>query len=390
MRYLMRKILELAIVGIGVVTFCSQSSAFAEAETRVVHFPKDRSMGTLYVLDSNLLNMKDAPPNWEWLCEAAGDVTVPAGKALRLNLSKEAGDDLSPLSRLGANDLQMLYCRSVEMADDQLQHISNLTGLQVLNLWGTGILGTGLKHLAKLDSLKRLWLGKTHVGDHELAHLLDLDSLQFLYLYGTPTTDAGMAHIGKITSLEVLSLGRGVGDEGISHLGSLTSLRHLSVMNESISDEGLSHLAGLRRMECLRIQDTQVSNEGLVHLKQMTKLKRLHLWGTRVTQEGLIHLKNLGNLEQLGLGFDVDTGLKHLSNLALLKTIRIDAGLMTPKELGMLSRMKSLEEIFVNCSKRHWGDTTSAVLKELARSLKLKCLHVCRGLTDEGLDCGSV
>lgn len=294
-------------------------------------------MDTLHVLDPNLPDIENTPPKWELLCQATGDVTVPAGKALRLSPSKEAVEDLSPLSRLGADDIQALYCRNIEMADDQLQHISNLTGLKELNLWGTGILGTGLEHLAKLDSLERLWLGRTHVGDNKLAHLLHLDSLQFLYLRSTPTTDAGMAHVGKITSLEILSLGNGVG------------------------------------------------NEGLVHLRHMTKLKRLHLWQTRVNQEGLIHLRHLDNLEHLRLGFDVDRGLKHLSNMASLKSIRIDTGLMTPKEFAMLSNMKSLEEVSVNCSKRHWGDNTSQVLKELAQLLELKSLHVCRGLTDEGL-----
>lgn len=199
MRYVMRSVLKLAIVGITMAILCPQSNALAKAKARVVHFPKDRSMGTLHVLDPNLPDIENTPPKWELLCHATGDVTVPTGKALRLSPSKEAVEDLSPLSRLGADDIQALYCRNIEMADDQLQHISNLTGLKELNLWGTGILGTGLEHLAKLDSLERLWLGRTHVGDNELAHLLHLDSLQFLYLRSTPTTDAGMAHVGKIT-----------------------------------------------------------------------------------------------------------------------------------------------------------------------------------------------
>ena len=381
----MKRGMVLTMIGVVVVAFCSQGRTLADANARVVHFPADRSMGVLYVVDSNLLDMEDASPPWERLCEATGDVTAPAGKALRLNLSKQASEDLTPLSRLGANDIQVLYCRDVEMADDQLQHISNLTGLAELSLYGTGILGTGLKHLANLDSLKRLRLGKTHVGDNELAHLMDLDSLMFLDLRSTPTTDAGMVHVGKITSLEILPLGRGVGDSGLRHLRNLTSLRSLSVMDESISDEGLSHLAQMTQMESLYIQKTQVSNEGLVHLKQMTKLKRLHLWGTRVTQEGLIHLKHLRDIEQLRVSFDIDTGLKYLSEWTSLKTIRIDAGLMTPKELGVLSKMKSLKEIYLNCSKSHSGDNTSQVLKELAKLLELKSLTIGRGLTDEGL-----
>jgi len=332
MKYRINKIIRVAILCISILIFCP-----AQTKARIIHFPSDKSMGTLYVQDSNLVDTIDYG-NWEFLCEAKGEVAVPDGKVLRLNLNKKAGDDLSPLSRLSSNNLQMLYCRNVEMADDQLQYISNLTGLQELNLQGTRILGTGLKYITKLYSLKSLWLDDTHVDDDSLRHLRNL-----------------------------------------------TSLKYLSLMNANISDEGLSYLANLRKMEYLDIRNTQVSNEGLIHLKQMTKLKWLNLWNTRVTQEGLVHIENLGNLERLGLDFDVDSGLKYLSGMTSLKAIRIDAGLMTPEELGLLSKMKSIEEIHINCSKRHWGDNTNLILKELAQSLKPKSLYICHGLTDKGL-----
>ena len=384
MRCLRSPALKLTIVGTIVAALCSHWITLAEANTQVVRFPKDRSMGMLYVLDASQLDTAGSS-DWERLCEATGDVTVPAGKALRLDLTKEASGDLSPLSALRPDDLTVLRCYGVVMADEQLQHISDLTGLQEINLLGTGILGTGLKYLVKLKSLERLVLHSTRVGDNELAHLANLPSLKRLYLSGTQTTDAGMVHVGKIASLEVLYLSWRVGDEGLSHLGNLTSLMHLIVRDESVSDEGLSHLAGMSRLENLLLQRTQISDEGLIHLRQMKRLKGLFLSGTRVTQKGLVHLKDLRDLEHLELSFDVDTGLEHLSKLTSLRVIRIDAGSITAKELEILSKMKSLEEIYVNCSRSDWGDNTSEVLTELAKSLDLKSLHICKGLTDEVL-----
>ena len=41
--------------------------------------------------------------------EAIGDVTVPAGKVLRLDLSRQGSRDLSPLAKLRPNDLLLLF-----------------------------------------------------------------------------------------------------------------------------------------------------------------------------------------------------------------------------------------------------------------------------------------
>ena len=111
-------------------------------DIRIIHFPTDQSMGMLYILDSNKMDTSSYD-DWQPLCETTGDVTVPAGKALRLDLDKDAGDDLSHLSLLEPDDLAMLFCYRVEIPDDQLQHISHLTGIQELYMSNTGILGLG-------------------------------------------------------------------------------------------------------------------------------------------------------------------------------------------------------------------------------------------------------
>jgi hypothetical protein len=57
------------------------------AESGIVHFPDDRSMGTLYVRDPGA---DDWDENWDKLGEARGDVYIPQGKEVKLEVSEEA------------------------------------------------------------------------------------------------------------------------------------------------------------------------------------------------------------------------------------------------------------------------------------------------------------
>ena len=366
---------------ITVVLLCITNCAWAERMgPRIIHFPSDRSMGMLYILDANQVDAS-SDDDWEPLCEATGDVTVPFGKATRLDLSKEAINDLSPLSVLQPDDLTMLHCQGVEIADDQLKHISHLTGLNNIDLNGTNILGTGLKYLAGLKSLRKLWLSCTHVGDNELSYLLNFPLLEGLGLSDTPTTNDGMVVVGKITSLEVLSLSAGVGDEGLAHLKGLKNLRWLSVGDRGVTDKGLACLEGLTNLEYLGLEGAQVTDAGLVYLKKMLKLKSLRLYGTRVTERGFVHLEGLQNLENLQVLFGVtETGLMHLSKLPSLKSITVNGDSLGEEGLALLLKFESLEHVYIDNT-----DKMDAIVKEIVNLHGLKELTIDTGLTDEGL-----
>ena len=114
----MRRLCRIIIV----LLYIANCVGAERADLRIIHFPTKQSMGMLYVLDANKVDTSSYD-DWQPLCEATGDVTVPAGKVLRLNLDKDAGDDLSHLSLLEPNDLVMLFCYGVEIPDDQLQQI---------------------------------------------------------------------------------------------------------------------------------------------------------------------------------------------------------------------------------------------------------------------------
>lgn len=347
--------------------------------TRVVRFPRDHSLGIVFTADWTVLEAGD-DARWQALGEAMGEVSIPAGKAVRLDLSRE-NKDLFPLAALEPNDLQVLSCESVELGDDELKHLAHLTGLREIDLGGTTIHGAGLKHVGGLKLLKRLWLNGTQVGDNELACLLSLPSLRELGLSRTPTGEAGMVHVGKMTSLESLSLSAGVGDEGLRRLRTLVNLRWLSAGNSGVTDEGLTHLEGMTRLESLNLDNAQITDAGLLHLKSMAELKHLRLYGTRITEKGFAHLEGLGRLEIVDVLFGVgDVGLAALAKLPSLKNVKIDGKSIGDKGLALLATMASLEELYIDNTDRM--DAIVAGVPELPR---IKTLTLGTGLTDEGL-----
>uniref|UniRef100_A0A831UB27 J domain-containing protein n=1 Tax=Geobacter metallireducens TaxID=28232 RepID=A0A831UB27_GEOME len=153
---------------------------------RIVRFPADRTLGTLFVRERNSGSFLD----WKRLGEAAGDVAVPAGKGLRLDVPEETIDSLPLLETLQADDLQACFLYGI--ADDDLSHILRLTGIRELYLSGEGITGEGIVHLLELKNLERLYLYDTQVGDAGLACLKYLPRLRSLTISNAPVTDGGL------------------------------------------------------------------------------------------------------------------------------------------------------------------------------------------------------
>ena len=79
--------------------------------------------------------------------------------------------------------------------DRVLKDISGLNNLQLLNLSGTQILGTGLEYLEKLQQLKWISFAGTHIGDEELAALARLDSLEYINFNNVPVGNEGISNV---------------------------------------------------------------------------------------------------------------------------------------------------------------------------------------------------
>jgi len=353
-----------------------QSGGAAAPGERVLHFPTDRCLGRLELNRCPVTTPDELPSKLEWgdwesFHEAQGDVTVPTGKIVRLKVSSPGKvRDLSPLRKLGPNDLYSLvidgYQGRIPANPDQtvMPQLSGLTGLKELSIFLVNVSGKGLWHLDRLDSLRVLQI-----------------------YYTNQSLDAGLPHLAKLKSLESLDLDGGCSDTGLQGLAGATRLKTLVLGVKGIEGPGLMHLEKLPALRSLTLVGQEFSDKRLGYIRNLTSLTHLHFFNSQgdweVSDAGLAHLSGLTALEELqftNVKGITDAGLVHLKPLGSLKKLDMERAQITDVGLARLGEMKSLESL------RLGGDITDRGLASLAKSLKLKKLHVGgTQITDEGI-----
>lgn len=408
-------------------------------QARVVHFPKDRSLGKLEIQDAGAERKLTywfhwtgiEGPQWEYLGQAQGDVRVPVGKRLSLTVNKTAWRDLSALAKLRPDDLYRLYLPAllltdrVKPDDKCMPHIAHLTGLRNLALDRTDITEKGLKYITKLYSLEYLGVpyrvtdtGMAHIAaltslkgiyfpresrgvtNAGLRHLAKLTFLEEVYLAGERLGDAGLAHLRDLPRLKYLAMyGSGFTDKGMVHVKDMTSLRILS-FNESLSritDAGLAHISDIPNLELLCLHGMKdITDDGLAHLTKMRSLRKLEIGSSQVTDKGLAYLSQIKTLELLDLPQDqhgiTDTGLTYLGTLPNLRHLAItrihfidpkmNKEYYTDKGLAELAKCRLLEELNIGSP-----GITDEGMRHVAKLTNLKKLMLfgCENVTNEGL-----
>jgi hypothetical protein len=93
--------------------------------------------------------------------------------------------------------------------------------------------------LKDIPSLVDLNLAKLNLKDDDLKNIAELTNLQRLHLENNPITDVGLAHIKGLANLEYLNLyNTQVSDASVDHLKGMTNLMALYLWQSKISDEG--------------------------------------------------------------------------------------------------------------------------------------------------------
>ncbi len=442
-------LLASSILAVAVWATAAAKEPDATAETkdqppaaeRVLRFPAERTMGIVFVRESNEMGYAHvAPKEWKKVGDARGEVRVPAGKEIRLDLSKAASRDLSGLDQLQADDLAMLNCLGTDVTDEGLAHVGRLSGLLILNLDETRITDEGMRHLsaltklrsvnleafgvnrqgfgvgdeslkilARFPDLEAIRLRDTKVTGAGLAALAPLKSLKILNLSGTKIGDAGLAHLEQLPALETLHLGVSndgaeITDEGLKTVGKLVNLKYLTLSGNKITGAGLDDLKNLSRLEDLALDDTGLTEAALAHLEPLRSLQKLRLYtGHRVTDVGAAHLAKLKSLRQLTENLTVtDAGIESLASLPHLERLSLLQSKITIEGVKKIAGMKSLqwlffyecpigdEELAVMCDLPNLEFLTLAEtqvsgdgLAQLARLPKLSILSLDFGARDE-------
>jgi len=375
---------------------------------RVVHFPADRSLGKLMIQDENAKRnigsffywTESGDSQWDYLAQARGSVTVPAGKRLSLYVAQDAWKDLSPLSSLNPDDLYMLTIygpyQGGTLPDDRcMPHIAHLTGLKVLSLQNTNISAKGAQSLKHLKRLERLALSK-RATDQTLAEIAQLPLLKALYLPENRLTNAGLAHLQNLTGLEELTLGGGrMNNEALIHLAKLPSLTYLLLQGKTFTDAGMAHLKNAPSLKILHLGAMrQLTDNALVHISEIPNLENLTLhWNENITDSGIAHLKKLGNLKKLDIVHSKATvrGVAHLAEIKSIDYLALPGRIMNDEVLSYLGQLHNLRDLGIarphyvdpKMNKTYYTDRGLAMLSGLKDLEKLGIGSI--GVTDEGM-----
>ena len=177
-------------------------------------------------------------------------------------------DSLSKAAGVSYEQLDEQFRSFLDVTDDDLAHIPDVSSIRNLSLGRTSVTDAGLAHLAGCKNLEWLDLSLTSVGNEGLKSLAASDRLKQLFLEGTTVSDAGLAAVATFKQLEELDLSKlQITDDGLAHVANLKNLKILYLTGSPITDTGLAHLRGLKQLETLETTGTQVTPEGLKKLK---------------------------------------------------------------------------------------------------------------------------
>lgn len=272
---------------------------------RVLRFPDDVSIGTLSLHDWSFASnpMGDPGGVWEDLGEARGNVTVPAGKEVRLLVHESQGGRLSALRRLRANDLQQLSLNSCTIRDADLAHIGHLTGLFYLSLDETLIGPDGYAQLRRLSSLRELSFTNTTLGEPGRAFVAQQTFLAEIDADRADLGDGWLVGLPPMERLTFLSLDdtKGVTDEGILQLAKHANLEQLFLSYTELTDAGMKAVHSLKSLRRGWFEGTKITDASMEGFRLMPNIQEIGIAFTQVTSEGLMRLGDIRTLKKVGI-----------------------------------------------------------------------------------------
>lgn len=192
---------------------------------------------------------------------------------------------LAGVSTLHTITFSYHFLDSLRFRDTGLEEIKALAGMRELVLRQSAVTG---KTIAPFVNLEALDVTLCPFNDEGLRNLAGMKRMKRLWLGDTTITDAAMESLAGMKDLEDLDLhGTGVTDAGLVHLKGLTKLRKLNLMGLNITDASLALIASMAGLEELNLYRTKVSNEGLASLKGSSKLIEVDVRYSRVTRGGI-------------------------------------------------------------------------------------------------------
>ncbi len=267
------------------------------------------------------LDLEDCLRNAGAECQTLAD----GGLCVRMSGSRVSNAALQLLS--GRDDITDVEIRSVSDGGTQLvEQISRVVGLGSLSMLDADINPEQLGVLSQLRHLETLkWTGKSPLADRTQG-IAKIHSLRELWLDHSGISDAGLLKLNSLVNLQRLYLGQNAVHTGLAVLTDLVSLCDVSLTNTNAGDDTMVALSGLPALERLFLDGCRISERGLVLLANCPRLVYLVIGGAEVTGPGIQALVTRGVLKTFvlsapGISDDILDSLAGFTSLESL-TIR--------------------------------------------------------------------
>jgi len=159
---------------------------------------------------------------------------------------------------------------NVTLNDSGASVLGRLSQLRRLSIDGRqAISPAGYRHLAGLQGLVELRLASCALTDGDLAFLSEMSGLEVLELPGNPITSAGMDHLRKLSKLRRLNVSfcPEIDDEALAKISALASLEDLAGQDTRVTDAGLIHLFDMPCLKNVTVLGATVTPRGLRALR---------------------------------------------------------------------------------------------------------------------------
>ncbi|MCA9038844.1 MAG: leucine-rich repeat protein [Planctomycetaceae bacterium] len=397
-------IITINLLNIPVLTAAPESNG----EARVLHFPRNESVGQVYysfwhqnpTSDADELVEYASPRNvmaWKRIGNAQGDVLVPRDAIIRLIIGEQVRG-LMWLKALEPDDLfelevnPILQQNQLKIDDQDVRHLAHLTGLTSLSLTHVNVSDGGLSFLRSMRDLKVLGIYSLQLGNNGLRTIGGLSQLKELRLGTGKWNDAGLKHLSRMRSLQRMGLSiltvKGPG------LAVLEKLPALELVTAQVNDAQLSYFDECQSLREIQLSDAPISDRGLEILSNMPNLEAIDLkYNPYVTDRGLQQLKKLKKLKRFDIkisntnrkeNFITLAGIRHLTEIKTLEELGLPSQKISEEVLELIAGLPELKSFWGGIdTKRPLSDEA---LRHLTRLKKLETLHLnTQGITKNGV-----
>lgn len=191
----------------------------------------------------------------------------------------DVGVPIAKLQELSAlKELKSLSLSFVRITDDELQFLSKLEGLEKLSLVQTEVSGIGLRHLSDLPKLREmLIMMDAEKLTPELSGLTDLKGLERLQLFGLGFKPEHFFPVAECRSLRQVALSEGeIEDLLVTRLAGLPRLARINLIESSMTDVGARALAQNQNLESV-VLGGKISRDAVAEFAKLPKLSQIHI-----------------------------------------------------------------------------------------------------------------